>query len=184
MSSQRLDSFAAIIAFRGHIEVMQKGRQEIDGGHRGVECFRHHERSGNRVACPEMRGEGEMCVGQTAAGRFRGREPPKRWLKLPIYAHPKRHLAIMMILRYTPTSPHGRTGTMAANELGLMDRITIEVANTDDPADSIRTRNPLGKIPCLIPEDEQALYDCLVILEYLDLLAGRVHPFEATRATA
>jgi glutathione S-transferase len=78
----------------------------------------------------------------------------------------------MMILRSAPPSPYGRKVKMAASQLGLMDRITVEVADTINPADSIRTQNPLGKIPCLILEDGLALYDSRVIVEYLDHLAG------------
>ncbi len=78
----------------------------------------------------------------------------------------------MMILRSAAPSPYGRKVKMAASELGLMDAITIEVASTADPADSLRTQNPLGKIPCLILEDGHTLYDSRVIIEYLDHLAG------------
>lgn len=77
----------------------------------------------------------------------------------------------MMILRSSTSSPFGRKVTMASQILGLFDRIRIEPAQTMDPNDTIRSQNPLGKIPILIDGD-RTLYDSVVILEYLDMLAG------------
>ena len=86
----------------------------------------------------------------------------------------------MMILRTSPPSPFGRKINIAAAVLGLSSEITIERADTVDPADSVRRQNPLGKIPVLILEDGTALYDSRVILEYLDHRGGggRIIPAE------
>jgi len=78
----------------------------------------------------------------------------------------------MLILRSSPPSPFGRKIKIAASILGLSDQIKIETTDTNDPSDSIRKQNPLGKIPALILEDGSALFDSPVILEYLDALAG------------
>jgi glutathione S-transferase len=78
----------------------------------------------------------------------------------------------MLILRSSPPSPFGRKIKIAASVLGLTDRIRIEMTDTNDPSDSIRKQNPLGKIPALILEDGSGLFDSPVILEYLDTLAG------------
>jgi glutathione S-transferase len=78
----------------------------------------------------------------------------------------------MMILRSSPPSPFGRKVKIAAHCLGLSDRIRIEPADTNDPSDTLRSQNPLGKIPTLVLEDGTILYDSRVILEYLDMLAG------------
>ena len=78
----------------------------------------------------------------------------------------------MLILRSSPPSPFGRKIKIAASLLGLSDKIKIETTDTNDPSDSIRKQNPLGKIPALILEDGSALFDSPVILEYLDALAG------------
>lgn len=78
----------------------------------------------------------------------------------------------MPILRSSPPSPFGRKVKIAAYELGLMDRLTIEMADTTDPSDSLRAQNPLGKIPALVFEDGSALFDSRVILEWLDVEAG------------
>jgi glutathione S-transferase len=78
----------------------------------------------------------------------------------------------MLILRSSPPSPFGRKIRIGAAIVGLTDHIEIVAADTNDPADSLRRQNPLGKIPALVLEDGIALYDSRVILEYLDFLAG------------
>lgn len=77
-----------------------------------------------------------------------------------------------MILRSVPPSPFGRKVNIAASVLGLSAEIRIEKADTNDPADTLREQNPLGKIPVLVIEDGTTLYDSRVILEYLDHRAG------------
>ncbi|WP_343057325.1 glutathione S-transferase family protein [Chthonobacter rhizosphaerae] len=76
------------------------------------------------------------------------------------------------ILRSSPASPFGRKIKIAAAILGLGDRIEVVKTDTTDPADDIRTQNPLGKIPALITPDGTVVYDSRVILDYLDYLAG------------
>jgi glutathione S-transferase len=78
----------------------------------------------------------------------------------------------MMILRSSPPSPFGRKVKLALGILGLEKDVTIEKADPTDANDSIRTQNPIGKIPALIIEDGTVLYDSPVILEYLDHRAG------------
>lgn len=77
-----------------------------------------------------------------------------------------------MILRSSPASPFGRKVKIAAKLLGLFDRLTVETTDTVNPTDSIRTQNPLGKIPALILEDGTVLYDSRVITEFLDQQGG------------
>jgi len=86
----------------------------------------------------------------------------------------------MMILRSSPASPFGRKVRIAASLLGLADKIDVRETDLNDPADSIRVQNPLGKIPALILDDGTAYYDSRVIVEYLDYLAGggRIIPRE------
>jgi glutathione S-transferase len=78
----------------------------------------------------------------------------------------------MLTLRSAPPSPFGRKVKIASSLLGLSDRIRVENADTTDPNERLRTQNPLGKIPTLIGEDGETLYDSRVIVEYLDHLAG------------
>ena len=76
-----------------------------------------------------------------------------------------------MILYSAPASPFGRKVKLAAYCLGLADGLTVKASVTGDPADEIRTVNPLGKIPALVT-DGQTLFDSRVIVEYLDHKAG------------
>ena len=78
----------------------------------------------------------------------------------------------MMILRSSPASPFGRKIKIAIHLLGLDKEIEVVIADTNDPKDSLRSQNPLGKIPALILADGTALFDSRVILEYLDHVAG------------
>jgi glutathione S-transferase len=79
---------------------------------------------------------------------------------------------VMMILRSVPPSPFARKIYLAASVLGLTKELKLEKADTTDAADSLREQNPLGKIPTLVTEDGQTLFDSRVILEYLDHRAG------------
>lgn len=97
-----------------------------------------------------------------------------------------------MILRSTLTSPFGRKVRIAADVLGVADRIEVVPADTLDEKDTLRLQNPLGKIPCLLLDDGTALYDSRVIVEYLQSIsaAGRLIPADGperyvalTRAT-
>ncbi len=77
-----------------------------------------------------------------------------------------------MILRSSPASPFVRKVRIAAAVLGLADRIDAQTVDLNDPSDSIRAENPLGKIPALVLDDGTVYYDSRVILEYLDAHAG------------
>ena len=77
-----------------------------------------------------------------------------------------------MILRSTSASPFGRKVRIAIALLGLDSKIEIQETDLNDPADTIRKQNPLGKIPALLLDDGTAFYDSRVILDYLDERAG------------
>ncbi len=78
-----------------------------------------------------------------------------------------------MKLFYAITSPYVRKVMVTAYEHGLTDRIELIKMPAKDPLEpSIATsHNPLGKIPTLITDDGEAIYDSVVICEYLDGLA-------------
>jgi glutathione S-transferase len=84
-----------------------------------------------------------------------------------------------MKLRFSPASPFARKCAIAGHVLGLSGKIEL-VDNKGDPGDAVRARNPLGKIPLLITDDGEAIFDSVVISEYLDHLAGggRIIPVE------
>ncbi|MDR3375413.1 MAG: glutathione S-transferase family protein [Ancalomicrobiaceae bacterium] len=78
----------------------------------------------------------------------------------------------MAILRSSPTSPFGRKVKLAAAILDLSDSFDVILTDTANPDDPLRTDNPLGKIPVLVPDSGKPIYDSRVIIEYLDLQVG------------
>jgi glutathione S-transferase len=76
----------------------------------------------------------------------------------------------MMKLRYSPTSPYVRKVSVVAIETGLDARIERVPTDTWAPSADLHRDNPLGKVPTLITEGGEALYDSPVICEYLDSL--------------
>ncbi len=88
----------------------------------------------------------------------------------------------MLILRSAGASPFARKVRIAAAMLELEDRIAVSDADTGNPEDSLRAQNPLGKIPALVLENGNSIFDSAVIVEYLDWLAqgGKIIPSEPT----
>jgi glutathione S-transferase len=79
-----------------------------------------------------------------------------------------------MKLYHSPLSPFVRKVLVAAHELGLANRIEwVPISTTPmAPDPKLKAANPLNKIPALVTDDNDTLYDSGVILEYLDALAG------------
>jgi glutathione S-transferase len=77
----------------------------------------------------------------------------------------------MMQLLSSPASPFGRKVKLTAAVKNLLGRIEIKTTDTNAGDDHLFRQNPLGKIPCLIPEGGEPLYDSPVICEYLDSLS-------------
>ncbi len=75
-------------------------------------------------------------------------------------------------LRSAAASPFGRKCSIATIVLGLEDQINKTPADTSDPNEPLLQQNPLGKIPALVLDDGQTLFDSRVITAYLDHLAG------------
>ncbi len=75
-----------------------------------------------------------------------------------------------MKLRYSPTSPYVRKVTVTAIESGLDGAIERIATNVWDPESDIARDNPLGKVPALITDGGEVLFDSPVICEYLDSL--------------
>ena len=77
-----------------------------------------------------------------------------------------------MKLHYSPASPYVRKVRVVAIETGLMDG--IDLANVTispvGPDADVCADNPVGKIPTLVRDDGDALFDSRVICEYLDSL--------------
>jgi glutathione S-transferase len=79
-----------------------------------------------------------------------------------------------MKLFYSQASPYVRKVLVAAHEAGLAGEIELApVAVTPIAPDAaVAAANPLSKLPTLITDDGQALYDSRVIVEWLDVRSG------------
>ena len=78
-----------------------------------------------------------------------------------------------MKLRHAAASPFVRKVMVLAHEQGLLGRIEL-VATAVSPVqtnESLAAENPLMKVPSLLTDDGQVLFDSPVICEYLDSLA-------------
>lgn len=71
-----------------------------------------------------------------------------------------------MKLAYSPNSPYVRKCWALAIQRGIDNRIELWTVATTDPA--LVEVNPLSKVPTLITDEGQVLYDSPVICEYLD----------------
>ncbi|WP_251358770.1 glutathione S-transferase [Kangiella sp. TOML190] len=77
-----------------------------------------------------------------------------------------------MKLIYSTASPYARTTRIAVRELGLQEQVEeIFQHPFEDPAQLI-SFNPLCKVPCLIDDKGNGIFDSEVICEYLDAQSG------------
>ena len=84
----------------------------------------------------------------------------------------------------SPTSPYVRKVRIVFFEKKV--DVDLEIENVWAPDTKIANHNPLGKVPCLLLDDGEAIYDSRVIAEYVDTLSpvGRLVPTESReRAT-
>jgi len=84
-----------------------------------------------------------------------------------------------MKLRSSTTSPFARKCRIAATETGTETQITIVPTSPVDAASGLGKDNPLNKIPVLVLDNGETLYDSAVICEYLDSLHQGTRLFPA-----
>jgi glutathione S-transferase len=75
-------------------------------------------------------------------------------------------------LKFSALSPYVRKVNIVAHEHGLAERLRLTPVNTRTEQEKISPRNPLGKIPVLVTDSGETLYDSPVICEYLDAEFG------------
>lgn len=75
-----------------------------------------------------------------------------------------------MKLRHSHASPYARKARVMILECGLAGRVELLETDTRRDRAALLRENPLGKIPVLITDEGEALYDSPVICEYLDAL--------------
>ncbi len=78
-----------------------------------------------------------------------------------------------MKLLYTPNSPYARKVRIVALEKHI--ELVLQEVVLGAPESPLKQHNPLGKIPVLILDDGDNLYDSRVIVEYLDNHAPGTH---------
>lgn len=78
-----------------------------------------------------------------------------------------------MKLLYTPNSPYARKVRIVALEKHIdFELQEVVLADADCP---VKNYNPLGKVPVLVLDDNDSVYDSKVIVEYLDNRAPGTH---------
>jgi glutathione S-transferase len=77
-------------------------------------------------------------------------------------------------LRFAPASPFARKVRIVARETGTIGRIeeTAMTVSPVSPNADLARENPLVKVPSLVTDEGDTLYDSRVICEYLDTLHG------------
>lgn len=88
-----------------------------------------------------------------------------------------------MKLHWTPISPYARKVLIAAREHQLLERIEMIETKVSPPNAQLMQHNPLNKVPTLVLDDGTALYDSVVICEYLDSIGtgSKLFPTGAAR---
>lgn len=82
----------------------------------------------------------------------------------------------MMRLSYSVTSPYVRKVLVVALEAGVADRIEKVATDPWSKDTDLPASNPLNKVPTLMTEEGEALFDSPVICEYLDSLSKGAGP--------
>jgi len=77
-----------------------------------------------------------------------------------------------MKLFSSSTSPYVRKIRILIDELDLSSSIEVVASSSMDNPPDLHAANPLGKVPALILDDGSALYDSVVIFEYIDAQHG------------
>ncbi len=77
-----------------------------------------------------------------------------------------------MKLIYSTASPYARTARIFIQELGLQEEVKEVFQHPFENPEELIAANPLCKVPCLITDEGQAIFDSQVICEYLDSIAG------------
>ena len=84
-----------------------------------------------------------------------------------------------MKLMHSPTSPYARKAYACALALGFESRVELVPTNPHASPDELLAQNPLSKIPCLITDEGESVFDSRVIVEYQDSLGAGPSVFPA-----
>ena len=78
-----------------------------------------------------------------------------------------------MKLFYSKTSPYARKVLVTAAEKGLSERLDLHLCNPHEKDPQLLAVNPMSRVPTLLMDDGEPLFDSPVICEWLDGLADR-----------
>ncbi len=73
-----------------------------------------------------------------------------------------------MKLYFANTSPYARKARIVVEEKGLTDQVAQVFQTPFEESPDLKAANPLGKVPALVRDDGQAVFDSAVICEYLN----------------
>jgi glutathione S-transferase len=73
----------------------------------------------------------------------------------------------LMKLICSLTSPYARRVRVLAHELGIIDDLEIHIVRPRESSDYLWKINPMGKVPTLRLADGSAIFDSLIICDYL-----------------
>lgn len=89
-----------------------------------------------------------------------------------------------MKILYSGSSPYSAKVRMAAQYCGTDAESVSVVVNTGEPPELLTGNNPLGKIPTLITDGGQAIFDSRAIMQFLNRESGgKLYPDEAQART-
>ncbi len=77
-----------------------------------------------------------------------------------------------MKLYYSDTSPYSRKVRLVIIEKGLTEQVEEQLINPFESNKKLTQLNPLGKIPVLVLDNGESLFDSPVICRYLDSLSS------------
>lgn len=148
----------------------------VDPGPHRAGPLRRQLRHGQRRGRPHRRRASGFCRPcHHALGRGRLRRLPRRRSAAgrPAAGLPDRRTPALKLL-YQTHSPFARKALVFAHEAGLADRIQVIHHETSPTARNaeVFALNPLGKVPVLITDEGEAIFDSGVICQYLDAEHG------------
>ncbi len=79
-----------------------------------------------------------------------------------------------------PFSPYGRKVKLVAAMKGLSDKVEVLTVDTNKGDPELNKNNPLSKIPCLVTDKGESIFDSHVVCEYLDSVGKGATLFPAS----
>jgi glutathione S-transferase len=87
-----------------------------------------------------------------------------------------------MKLYFANTSPYARKARMVILEKELVDLVETVFQNPFEDSPDLKKANPLGKVPALVTDDGNTVFDSPVICAYLDSLSPEIRLIPADEA--